>query len=297
MCRPDDAQRESCLTERGHEFGQTMRCSGGGPADPGGGLWPSPRGLVSRPVTPPYADTGIEMSRLHRRPSVRFVAKVTASANRSQLPLTRSRTEVVFMRRFLFALLSVTAVLVAGCGSGDDAASEGAAVDPAEESTTSTSAAPVETAPPTTDTIPPDATELPDLQITFVEFGNDGFVVITNVGDEPALLDGIHFCQFPTYVDLGPLVGRELAPNESVEIAGTEVGGLGIAGGEAALYSAPDFSNPDAIIAYVQWGTGGARSDVAAAAGIWPQGASVTPDPQFNSIELFGDPADVEAWS
>ena len=37
--------------------------------------------------------------------------------------------------------------------------------------------------------------------------------------------------------------------------------------------------------------------DVAAEAGIWPAGASVEPDPAFNSIELFGDPADPESWS
>ena len=201
------------------------------------------------------------------------------------------------MHRFLLALFAVAALFAAGCSSNDDEPAADATADAVEESTTSTTAAPEETAPPTTDTIPPDATELPDLQISFVEFGNDGFVVITNVGDEPAVLDGIQFCQFPTYVDLGPLVGRALEPNESVEIAGTEVDGFSIAGGEAALYSAPDFSNPDAIIAYVQWGTGGARADVAAQAGIWPEGATVTPDPEFNSIELFGDPADVEAWS
>ena len=199
------------------------------------------------------------------------------------------------MRRSLIALVAVAALLAAACSSSDDDATDDTA-DAAVEETTTT-AAPEETAPPTTDTIPPEATELPSLQITMVEFGNDGFVVITNVGDEPAIVDGIFFCQFPTYVDIGPLVGGPIAPGESVEIAGTEVGGFSAFGGEAALYSEENFSEPNAILAYVQWGTGGGRADVAAAAGIWPEGASVTPDPNFNSIELFGDPADVEAWS
>ncbi|MEM9467744.1 MAG: hypothetical protein AAGA90_20395 [Actinomycetota bacterium] len=202
------------------------------------------------------------------------------------------------MRRSLIALLAVAALFAVGCSSSDDDAPDSAGADAGSaEETTSTTEAPEETAPPTTDTIPPEATELPDLQISSVTFGNDGFVVITNVGDEAAVLDGIQFCQFPTYVDLGPLVGAPLEPGESVEIAGNQVGGLGIAGGEAALYSSPNFSDPSAIIAYVQWGTGGGRADVAAQAGIWPEGATVTPDPDFNSIELFGDPADVEAWS
>ena len=68
-------------------------------------------------------------------------------------------------------------------------------------------------------------------------------------------------------------------------------------GGEAALHSGSDVTNPDTIFGFVQWGSGGVRADVAAKAGIWPDGASVEPDPAFNSIELFGDPADPESWS
>lgn len=201
------------------------------------------------------------------------------------------------MRRSLLALFAVLAVFAVSCGSSDDDAAVDDSTDDAAVDDTTTTAAPKETAPPTTDTIPPEATELPSLQIVFVEFGNDGYVEIANVGTEPAVVDGIQFCQFPTYVDLGTLVDGPIPPGESVQIAGTEVGGFAIAGGEAALYSSPDFSEPSAILAYVQWGSGGGRADVAAAAGIWAEGATVTPDPEFNSIELFGDPADVEAWS
>ncbi|MEK9527166.1 MAG: hypothetical protein VWZ83_12250, partial [Acidimicrobiaceae bacterium] len=61
--------------------------------------------------------------------------------------------------------------------------------------------------------------------------------------------------------------------------------------------SGSDVTNPDTIFGFVQWGSGGVRADVAAEAGIWPAGASVEPDPAFNSIELFGDPADPESWS
>lgn len=201
------------------------------------------------------------------------------------------------MRRSLLALFAVVALFAVSCSSSDDdAAVDDSAADTAADDSTTTSA-PAETAPPTTDTIPPEATELPSLQIVFVEFGNEGYVEIRNVGADPAVVDGIQFCQFPTYVDLGTLVGEPILPGESVQIPGTSVGGLAIAGGEAALYSSPDFSEPSAILAYVQWGTGGGRADVAVAAGIWAEGATVTPDAAFNSIELFGDPADVEAWS
>ena len=88
-----------------------------------------------------------------------------------------------------------------------------------------------------------------------------------------------------------------IAPGETIRLAASAVGGLDPTGGEAALYSSPAFSDPSAIFGYVQWGTGGERAGVAVEAGIWADGATVEPDPAFNSIELFGDPADVEAWS
>lgn len=201
------------------------------------------------------------------------------------------------MRRLL-VLLSVFVLLAAACGGSDD----GAVNEPDAGATTTDDSGvddePASTAPTTTATIPPEATEIPDLQIVFVEFGDAGYVEIANRGDEPASLDGIQLCQFPTYVDLGTVVdGASIPAGESVQIPAATVGGLSVDGGEAALYAAPDFTNPEAIFAFVQWGTGGARSEVAAAAGIWPSGATVEPDPAFNSIELFGDPADPESWS
>ncbi|MEM8706325.1 MAG: hypothetical protein AAGE98_07705 [Actinomycetota bacterium] len=202
------------------------------------------------------------------------------------------------MRRSLLALFAVFALLAAACGGGSDSADEDVPPDEPGVSPNSTiDAEPEETAPPTTDTIPPEAVELPDIQIVFVEFGDEGYVEIANVGDTDANVEGIQFCQFPTYFDLGPVTGGTIAAGETIRLQASAVGGLAATGGEAALYSAADFTNPEAIFGFVQWGSGGARADVAAQAGIWPAGASIEPDPQFNSIELFGDPADPESWS
>jgi hypothetical protein len=200
------------------------------------------------------------------------------------------------MRRLLFVLIAAAALVAAGCSSSDDDSAD-TGTDVADDAAVSTTAAPEETTPPTTDTIPPEATELPDLQIVFVEFGDEGFVEIANVGTEPATVDGIQFCQFPTYFDLGPVAGGPIAPGETIRLTASAVGGLDPAGGEAALYASSNFEDPSAILGYVQWGTGGERAGVAVEAGIWAAGATVEPDPSFNSIELFGDPADVEAWS
>lgn len=202
------------------------------------------------------------------------------------------------MRRSLLTLFAVFALIAAACGGGDDSAADDLPPDePGVTPEGTIDAEPTETAPPTTDTIPPEAVELPDLQIVFVEFGDEGFVEIANVGDTDADVNGIQLCQFPTYLDIGPIAGGTIAAGESIRVSASGIGGLSVDGGEAALYSSPDFTNPEAIFGFVQWGTGGARAEVAAEAGIWPAGVSIEPDPAFNSIELFGDPADPESWS
>ena len=204
------------------------------------------------------------------------------------------------MRRRPLALFAVLVVLIGACGGGDDGEDDATAPDDNVGASVieDSGEEPVATVPTTTVTIPPEATEIPDLQIVFVEFGEAGYVVVANQGDDSAQLGGIHLCQLSVCVDLGTVVdGAAIAAGGSAEIAAATIGGLSIAGGEAALFSSSDVTDPDAIVAFVQWGTGGSRGEVAAAARIWPAGASVEPDPAFNSIELYGDPADPESWS
>lgn len=195
--------------------------------------------------------------------------------------------------RLLVSLIAVV-VFAAACG-GNDSSDDA----PAAESDDSTAVPEsTTTGPTTTQTIPPEATELPDLQIVYVEFGDGGYVEIENRGDTDAAVSGIQLCQSDVHVDLGTVVeGATIPAGESVQVLADVVGGLDIAGGEAALYSRAEFTSAEAIFAFVQWGTGGARSDVAAQAGIWPAGATVEPSVEFNSIELGGDPADPESWS
>ncbi len=202
------------------------------------------------------------------------------------------------MPRSLLALLMSFALLAAACGGSDDSADVDRAPGGSGDTSDSLSdTEPEETVPPTTDTIPPEAVELPDLQVVFVEFGDDGYVEIANVGDTDADVGGVQLCQSATCVDIAPIAAGSIPAGASILVMASVLGGLAVDGGEVALHSGSDVTNPDTIFGFVQWGSGGVRADVAAEAGIWPAGASVEPDPAFNSIELFGDPADPESWS
>ncbi|MAL67337.1 MAG: hypothetical protein CL413_09125 [Acidimicrobiaceae bacterium] len=201
------------------------------------------------------------------------------------------------MPRSLLALLMSFALLVAACGNNDSADADGVPAGSGDASDSAADTEPEETVPPTTDTIPAEAMELPDLQMVFVEFGDDGYVEIANVGDTDADVGGVQLCQSATCVDIGPIAAGTIPAGTSILVMASMLGGLAVDGGEAALHSGTDVTNPDTIFGFVQWGSGGVRADVAAEAGIWPAGASVEPDPAFNSIELFGDPADPENWS
>lgn len=202
------------------------------------------------------------------------------------------------MPRSLLALLVSFALFAAACGGSDDSADIDRTPAGSGDTLDSTSdTEPEETVPPTTDTIPPEAVELPDLQMVFVEFGDDGYVEIANVGDTDADVGGVQLCQSATCVDIGPIAAGTISAGISILVMASALGGLAVDGGEAALHSDSEFTNPDTIFGFVQWGSGGVRAGVAAEAGIWPAGASVEPDPAFNSIELFGDPADPESWS
>jgi len=162
---------------------------------------------------------------------------------------------------------------------------------PADSTTTAPpTTAVTTTTPPTTAPVPEGGTSIQGLHIDRVTFGTDGFVEIANTGDSDVSLDGLWLCQFPKYL---PLSGT-IAAGGVLQVAAAEVGGLSPDGGEAALYKEKAFDSSTAIFDYVGWGTGGPRGEVAAQAGIWPQGANVTAPPDF--IELGGAPGDPEAW-
>lgn len=136
-----------------------------------------------------------------------------------------------------------------------------------------------------------------------VVFGEGAYVAVQNNGPAAGSLEGLWLCQFPDYASLPDI---EVGPGRTVALA---VGGvlpdlLGVVAvvdlrdpidpirresGELALYSTDVFSDPEAMVDYVEWGTPGhERSVVAVAAGIWPEGGFVTV-PEETLALLAGD--------
>ncbi|MBT8233056.1 MAG: T9SS type A sorting domain-containing protein [Bacteroidia bacterium] len=115
---------------------------------------------------------------------------------------------------------------------------------------------------------------------------------LKNVGDETIDVSNYFICNFPAYAQLSSLViecGTDLIlePGELV----TLVASFGISNddGEMALYNTPSYSDPEAIIDYVEWGrTGHTRSNVAVAAEIWTSGDFAPAITAGSSLEYDG---------
>lgn len=162
-----------------------------------------------------------------------------------------------------------------------------------------------ETTLATTTTLPPDAAA--EFAVTEIQFGENGFVAIANVGTGAGNLGGYALCSRPQYFQIPPI---ELEPLETVWLAigdGANLeGGAGIAkavipmngllgpvgrtGGELALYRTSAFADPEQMVTYVEWGVAGhGRSEVAIEAGLWEPDAFITiPADAFGIQSLAG---------
>lgn len=188
----------------------------------------------------------------------------------------------------ILALVAALVVLAAACGGGSDNSSESAG----STSTTgpATTQVATTTTPPTTAPVPQGGVGILGLHIEKVVFGADGYVQITTTGETAVSLEGLWLVQSSDDV---PLSGS-IAAGATLRISAADLGGLSSDGGEAALYKDRQFDSPTSIFDYVAWGSGGQRGGVAAQAGIWPQGVTVSAPTDF--IELGGAPGDPEAW-
>jgi hypothetical protein len=180
--------------------------------------------------------------------------------------------------------------------------------------TTTVVTTPAPTSPPPDTEAPPPPDAAAAFAITSIAFGDSGFIQITNVGNAAGDAGGHWLCQRPAYFEIPSVV---LEPGQSVwvaadrddlqfvgavvaavDAAGT-LGRLSAASGEVALYTSNSFSDPAAIVDYVEWGSSGhGRSGVAVDAGIWPaEGFVETPDGTIAITSGGGDADEPAAWA
>jgi len=126
--------------------------------------------------------------------------------------------------------------------------------------------------------------------IVINEIYGGNLIEIKNVGPNTIDVSSYVLCDFPSYEQLGNLViscGGDLIL-EPQEIVTVEFG-ISSADGEMGLYTSTQYTNPDAIVDYVEWGSSGhTRSSVAIAAGIWTAGDFVPAFDSSMSIEYDG---------
>lgn len=99
-------------------------------------------------------------------------------------------------------------------------------------------------------------------------------IELKNIGSTTVDVSSYEACSFPVYdamEDLTLVSGSlNMAPGDILVVSGHT---MGVADDELGIYSTPSYTNPDAMMDYVEWGsTGHQRSTVAVAAGIWNTG-------------------------
>ncbi|AXT58806.1 hypothetical protein D1816_00055 [Aquimarina sp. AD10] len=145
----------------------------------------------------------------------------------------------------------------------------------------------------------PDATEI-NVVLNEVKYQGTDWVEIFNAGTGEADISEYWLCLGPgTYVQIGSVT--PLSGNTTIPVGGYLVlpydlpdtsGGLG-------LYSTNEFASADAIVDFVQYGSGGTpRENVAVEAGLWTAGEFVpTVTSEDNSIIFDGDGNGAANWA
>ena len=142
---------------------------------------------------------------------------------------------------------------------------------------------------PTTEqvtTTPPVVTIDARFLLSTVVFGDQGWIEVINTGPQAGNIHGhwiaIHpfYLELPsTIVEVGQTVRVSLDPDADPVVVVGAAGLLPVLvapAGEVGLYSSGNFGDPNSIVDYLEWGSGGHfRSTVAIAAGIWDENSVV----------------------
>ena len=137
-------------------------------------------------------------------------------------------------------------------------------------------------------------------QVVINEILPGATVELKNIGSAAVDISGYYLCDFPAYQNVETSVfqcgGTLLQPGEIAVI--NDFNTVSAADGELGLYSSPQYSNPSAIVDYVEWGSSGhQRASVAIAAGIWSPGIFAPPLTAGNSLACSGSGDDLSSWT
>ncbi len=113
---------------------------------------------------------------------------------------------------------------------------------------------------------------LDDIQVIGVDFELNS-VILTNNGTADVRTEGLWMYQDGQSSEFNIFT---IEPRASILFSVRELGQVVPSGGEFALFKVDSFSDPEAMIDYVAWGTSGhSRIDIATQAELWGSGESV----------------------
>ncbi len=136
--------------------------------------------------------------------------------------------------------------------------------------------------------------------IVINEINANGDIELANIGTASQNVASYWLCNFPAYSTISNLTivcggDMMLDPGELLTVSGFTVDA---ADGEMGLYLINDYTDPNDLIDYVEWGSSGhQRSSVAVQAGIWTTGDFVPAFSAPNSLEYNGTGDSSSDWS
>lgn len=117
-----------------------------------------------------------------------------------------------------------------------------------------------------------DTGDLGDLQLVGIDY-ELGSMVITNGGASDVSTEGLWVYQTGDIAEFNIFT---IEPRATILFSLRDVGGADASGGEVALFSRDAFSDPEAMVDYVAWGSSGhQKASLASEAGLWGPDESV----------------------
>lgn len=109
-------------------------------------------------------------------------------------------------------------------------------------------------------------TPLADFQLVGIDFELDS-ILLTNNGTDEVRTRGLWVYQDGESSQFNVFI---IEPRATILFSLRDIGGVDVSGGEIALYQSDSFSDPEAMLDYVAWGsTGHSQRGVATDAGLW----------------------------